>query len=307
MDTCAPIKLPLNYHAQFHQRWSHLNDLHVRNLAWIIDSPVLLNLSHPHWEQRLAQLAPVSPETIDWLTQLDRQPAALMQFLALHAHTRLGLYAENLLAFYFDWCGELAAHSVQVRAKITLGEFDFLLHTASGYEHWEFACKFYLLVAPESALSHYIGPNLVDNLDAKAQKILHAQLALGQHADAQKYLAQPLNASRALLKGWLFYRDRATPALAEISAQHCRGIWCRVSELSQFDGAQFTILSRLAWLAPAKVTHQQTIGGEQLQAKLQQQFVVDNRPVLVAQLLAQDDYFIEIERIFVVPDNWNLA
>ena len=144
IDAGASLTLPLslNYQARFQQRWAHLTDLHVRNLAWIIDAPVLLNLAHPRWESRLTQLAPVSPEISHWLTQLDNQPAALMQFLGLHAHTRLGLYAENLLAFYFDWCGELAAHSVQVRAKTTLGEFDFLLHTASGYEHWEFACKF---------------------------------------------------------------------------------------------------------------------------------------------------------------------
>jgi hypothetical protein len=43
-----------------------------------------------------------------------------------------------------------------------------------------------------------------------------------------------------------------------------------------------------------------------LQMRLEQQFLTDARPVLIAQLKACGEYFIEEERIFIVPNHWNL-
>ena len=298
----------LNYQAQFQQRWPRLTQAHVRSLAWLLDAPGLLNVDHARWNAQVAQLPGLTPEVEDWLQTLDNAPEPLIEFLALHPHTRLGHYAENLLAFYFKWRNQLHAHSLQVRSTTTIGEFDFLLTMPNGLEHWEFACKFYLLVKPEGALSNYVGPNLMDNFDEKSRKIMQAQLALGQHAAAQSYLTEPLTAAKALIKGWLFYPANSTPALPEITPQHCRGLWCRVSELTRFGSLNFSELARLEWLAPARVNSTQLITGAELQTKLQQQFALDFRPVLVAQVERVDtesDAFIEVQRVFVVPDNWN--
>ena len=212
---------------RFQANWPDLTQPHVRNLAWLLDAPDLLQASHPRWQGRLAQLSVPDAATAEWIRQLDRHPEALMAFLALHPHTRLGHYAENLLAFYFGWSGQLAAHGLQVRSHTTIGEFDFLLHSPAGLQHWEFACKFYLLVSPETkrlkkaatkslakmelpaaadtaplsdefhSLSNYVGPNLSDNLGDKLHKIMDAQLSLGQHPAAQRYLTAPLVAARA--------------------------------------------------------------------------------------------------------------
>ncbi|PRC91510.1 DUF1853 family protein [Solimicrobium silvestre] len=295
-----------NYQAQFQQRWPHLNHPHVRSLAWLLDSSILLNTSHSRWDNQLAQLPPVNQTINNWLTELEQDSEPLVHFLALHPHTRLGHYAEHLLAFYFKWSGELVAHSVQVRSHRTIGEFDFLLNTASGLQHWEFACKFYLLVAPETKLSNYVGPNLMDNLNDKSHKIMDAQLILGQHPDAQKYLPAQLSAAKALLKGWLFYPATDTDALGEVAPLHCRGLWCRITELQHYDGDCFAILSRLKWLAPAKAYESETMSRSQLHAFLEQQFLSDSRPVLIAHLVPDGEYFVETERIFVVPDAWNL-
>jgi hypothetical protein len=295
----------LNFQALYQQRWSHLQQPHVRSLAWLLDSPVLLNVQHARWLNQLAQLPPVSAETKAWLIALDQTPEPLLAFLAVHPHTRLGHYAENLLAFYFKWRGELVAHSVQVRAHTTIGEFDFLLNTPDGFEHWEFACKFYLFVEPAQQLSDFVGPNLMDNLNDKSHKIMDAQLALGAHKDAQKYLTHPLSAAKALLKGWLFYPASNSPSLSEVEPQHCRGIWCRLSELSAIDGDKFAVLSRLNWLAPAKLGLENSTSQNQLNLRLTQQFLTDSRPVLIAQLVERDGYLLESERIFVVPDDWN--
>lgn len=294
-----------NYQALFQHRWPQLTHPHVRSLAWLIDSPHLLNTHHPRWNDRLAELSWDSSDA-QWLLELEKKPTSLDDYLAVHHHTRLGNYAEDLLAFYFSWRGTLAAHRVQVRSHTTIGEFDFLLNTKTGLEHWEFACKFYLLVAPETSLSNYVGPNLMDNLQEKSKKIMDVQLALGQHPDAKQYLPTPLSASKALVKGWLFYATNNTSALDEITPEHCRGLWCRLSELKNLNSDCFTLLSRLQWLAPAKVRQTETMPFEQLQAHLTQLFKIDNRPVLVAQLIPVEDFFVECERIFVVPDMWNL-
>lgn len=297
----------LNFQARYQQRWPHLQHPDVRSLAWLLDSPILLNVHYPRWTNQLAQLPSVSAEVKDWLAELDQTPQPLLEFLAVHPHTRLGHYAENLLAFYFKWRGELVAHSVQVRSHTTIGEFDFLLNTPNGFEHWEFACKFYLCVKPGRQLSDFVGPNLMDNLNDKSHKIMDAQLVLGQHKDAQKYLSHPLSAAKALLKGWLFYPVADPVSLPEIEPEHCRGIWCRLSELNAIQGDCFTILSRLNWLAPAKVSMANCLSRDQLFNKLTKQFLSDARPVLIAQLVKWDAYFLETERIFVVPDTWNLT
>ncbi len=301
-----PIPItPNNYQAQFQQRWPHLIHPDVRNLAWLLDAPNLLNRHHPRWNDLLAELPGIEQGTADWLAGLDREPQPLQEFLAVHPHTRLGHYAENLLAFYFGWRGELVAHSLQVIARTTIGEFDFLLNTPDGFEHWEFACKFYLFVESANTLANFVGPNLMDNLNDKSRKIMDAQLALGQHAQAQRYLAAPLHAARALLKGWLFYPSASTASLPEISDVHCRGLWCRLSELANLPGQQFLILTRLRWLAPARVQGAATMSLEQLHRHLEQQFAADARPVLVVSLRACGQSLIETERIFVVPDDWN--
>jgi uncharacterized protein len=296
---------PENYQTRYQRRWRHVQNTHVRSLAWLLDSPSLLNAAHPRWANALAQLPEMSQQVQTWLTDLDRAPQVLEEFLALHPHTRLGHYAENLLAFYFTWKSELVAHSVQVRSHTTIGEFDFLLTTPDGFEHWEFACKFYLFVEPATQLADYVGPNLMDNLNDKSHKIMDVQLALGRHPDAKKYLATPLHAAKALLKGWLFYHRDHMVSLPEVAADHCRGLWCRLSEFPVSAGDQFAILSRLTWLAPAKVGAGQILSRDGLVQHLTKQFVTDNRPVLVAQLCEDCGDWLESERLFVVPDDWN--
>ena len=296
-----------NYQARFQQRWPHLTHPDVRNLAWLLDAPVLLNRQHPRWNGLLAELPEVVQGTADWLAQLNRSPQPLLDFLAIHPHTRLGHYAENLLAYYFEWRGELVAHSLQVRGRTTIGEFDFLLNTPDGFEHWEFACKFYLMVEPANTLANFVGPNLADNLNDKSRKIMQMQLALGQHDEAQKYLTAPLQAARALLKGWLFYPLADSATLPEIAEFHCRGLWCRISDFDKIAGEHFLILTRLRWLAPARVSDVVTMSARQLQEHLAQQFAVDARPVLVVSLCALGASLIETERVFVVPDEWNLS
>jgi hypothetical protein len=307
-----PLAAPVSAcQEQFHRRWNHLLDPHVRALAWLLDAPDLLDPQAAQWQGKIASYA--DADLAAWLTELEQAPEKLQ---ALHRYidslpsTRLGLYAEKLLAFYFEQRQMLVAHSVQVRASKndTIGEFDFLLRLNGGLVHWEFATKFYLLETSGGSLQaeDFLGPNLADSLGAKMQKILQRQLALSQHPAAQVHLSEPLDSAQALVKGWLFYPDEhlRPPAVLGVSANACRGYWCSLSALQLDQSFMYQVLPRQRWLAPAKIALEHVLSPADAQLALSRHFASDASPVLLATLCAEDGYGLEISRGFVVPDDW---
>jgi len=306
------LDLNASFQLQFHHRWNHLNDPHVRALAWLLDAPDLLDPQAPKWRGKIATLGPNAAQDVEgWLAELDRTPDVLHTYLAVQPFTRLGRYAEKLMAFYFQHQGILLAHGLQVRAgkTDTVGEFDFLLRHGDDLVHWEFATKFYLL-APSGAgqePDYFIGPNLADTLGAKMHKILNQQLSLAQHPAAQRHLPQSVVAAQALVKGWLFYHgDNSMPAQSVgVSENHCRGFWCPLAELDACVSGRSAILNRLNWLAPAKTTVAQSLDMPTLRDILTAHFARDTMPVMLALLAPQGDCLIETGRGFVVPNDWH--
>ncbi len=298
---------PDNYQAQFERRWGHLARPHVRALAWLLEAPDLLDPDDPHWEGRIASLGEVTAATRAWLARVDADPSGLDAELGERSYTRLGLYAEKLMAFYFREHGRLVAHGLQVRAarNDTVGEFDFLLDAgAEGVEHIEFATKFYLLEGEAAVrFDTFVGPNLADSLGAKMRKIFDKQLALGSHPAAQEVLPRPVLRARALVKGWLFYPVGVERKMDGISGQHCHGFWCALAELGGLEAERFVVLPRLQWLAPYRGCDE-AVGRAELQAMLAQQFESVPMPVLVAAVEQVDGVQVETARGFIVPDNW---
>ncbi|HEY8606538.1 MAG TPA: DUF1853 family protein [Noviherbaspirillum sp.] len=299
-----------SYQAGFHQRWKHLQDPHVRTLAWLLDAPDLLDADAPRWKGRVASLPPCDQQTRDWLEALDRNPADLHTYLALQPLTRLGRYAEKLLAWYLSRRGDLHAHGVQVRAERgeTIGEFDFLLREGDGLVHWEFATKLYLLESSGHGqhADYFVGPGLADTLGAKVRKIMDQQLSLSQHPAACAQLTLPVHKAQALVKGWLFYRER-TPATPEgIGISHCRGFWRPQGELGGLAADAFAVLPRLQWLAPARAVAGEagTMEPVALACALSRHFASASAPVLVALLRREGDELLEFDRGFIVPDDW---
>jgi hypothetical protein len=306
-----------NYQASFERRWGHLRRARVRALAWLLDAPDLLDIHDPHWEGRIATVGPMTPATERWLAELDHDPSALDAALGARTQTRLGLYAEKLMAFYFAWQGRLVAHGLQVQAgrDATIGEFDFLLDAGpDGVEHIEFATKFYLLqgdvhggVGDDAAASFddFVGPNLADSLGRKMRKVFDRQLQLGTHPAAQELLPRPVTSAKALVKGWLFYPAGTYFAMRGIAAAHCRGFWCALSELETMDADRFLILPRLQWLAPFRASSAiWMLDRAQLAAELSDHFAALGTPVLVAVVKEQPGSIVETERGFIVPDDW---
>ena len=354
-DTPALRSIGETFQHHFERRWSHLTQPDVRALAWLLDAPDLLDPASVLWQRQIATLQPfpasaapsafsapsVSSAISDWLAALERDPAPLHAALGARPYSRLGLYAEKLMAFYFEQQGVLFAHGLQVRASKndTVGEFDFLLRSGEQLLHWEFATKFYLwqpdvdgpiadadagvdvamdtdaMVAAPAAdgahLNRLVGPNLADTLGVKMRKILDRQLALGHHPAAQRLLPQEVDAAQALVKGWLFYPDGVPQPLAGISTMHCHGFWTALAQFGQqgSDGDLFAVLPRMQWLAPFKApadidVFSRAALSDALAARFALVASPAPAPVLVAQVLQQGDWFIEQQRGFIVPDGW---
>lgn len=310
----ASIDIAQSCQERFHRRWGQLADPHVRALAWLIDAPSLLDPAAPQWQGRIAELAPDAGDAARaWLLDLDRSPQALHAHIALHAHARLGRYAEQLMTFYLRHLGVLAAHNLQVRGedKRTLGEFDFLVWRDDALLHWEFATKFYLLQSPpagavkQERADYFVGPNLADSLGAKMQKIFERQLSLSEHPAAHALLPRPVTAAQALVKGWLFYPggDYPVSSAPGVCGLHCRGFWCGLEELPQ--APAYAVLPRLSWLAPARLAAADTLDRAELAARLAVLFANDSAmPVLVALLRMEQGAALEMSRGFIVPEGW---
>ncbi|MGI4717167.1 MAG: DUF1853 family protein [Janthinobacterium lividum] len=306
-----------SYQQGFHRRWGHLRRARVRALAWLLDAPDLLDAADPLWAGRIATIGQVAPATVEWLNRLDHDPAPLDAALGAKVYTRLGLYAEKLMAFYFEQHGRLVAHGLQIRASRndTVGEFDFLLDDGpDAVEHIEFATKLYLLDGEggqrqDWQLNALVGPNLADSLGIKMRKVFERQLSLGAHPAAQAQLPRPVSKARALVKGWLFYPAGSWPAMRGIAAGHCRGFWCALDEIDSLAGEEFLVLPRLQWLAPFKgASAPGMLKRAQLHAELSAQFETSSTPVLVAAVRQAAGNFAgsieEVERGFIVPNDW---
>ena len=304
------------FQSDFQHRWGALRDPHVRALAWLLDAPDLLDINSPRWQGRLASLG--DHPAAEWLQALDQQPSPLHEFLGEQPPVRLGRYAEKLLAWYFARKGILHAHGLQVRDPMegTRGEFDFLLRFPVGLEHWELATKFYLLrpqpaggAMPDQRADrpdYFIGPNLADTLGAKMQKIFGRQLALGEHPAAKALLNEPLVAAKALIKGWLFYRrdDPIDGGAFGVSPAHCRGWWCRIDELESHLSDASVMLQRLSWLAPARVDAEAVGKFPEAKVAIERKLASNDMPVMIANLAQSGGAWVETDRGFVVPSDW---
>lgn len=325
MPAGADTAPALTFQARFERRWGHLVCPPVRALAWLLDSPDLLDAAAPYWTGRIASLGPVGAATASWLAALDADPAPLDAALGGKVYSRLGLYAEKLMAFYFAQHGQLVEHGLQVRVahkggKDTVGEFDFLLQAPAGLRHIEFATKFYLIdsAVDTTDFDLLVGPNLGDTLGRKMRKIFDQQLALAQHPAAQAVLPQPVTSAQALVKGWLYYPPGRDPVVPGLTPDHCRGRWHTLADMAGQAGEsdeQFVVMPRLQWLAPLKVPAARgpddalpptppALSRAELAALLAQKFAADQSPVMVAAVREEGGWLLEEARAFIVPDDW---
>jgi hypothetical protein len=77
-----------------------------------------------------------------------------------------------------------------------------------------------------------------------------------------------------------------------------------MAELDAIQAENFMVIPRLSWLAPAKIISGEGLGKRELRDFLHPHFTGDNMPVLVAILEPANDSLVEVDRGFIVPDDW---
>lgn len=297
-----------------------LHDPAVRDLAWVIGAPGLLEAATPPYQGRVVDDAWCSAQLqncTSWLQALDRSPQPLHQYIATRATRRLGHYFETLIIFWLSHNADthIIATNLQVQDELrTLGEYDLLFRDVDGkITHWEAAVKFYLQQEPVAEQHAFIGPGTRDRLDLKLDRVFQHQLLLGESAAGQQALPPGirLDRARAFIKGYLFYHasSPAGSAVPGISAKHLRGWWARhtLDNLPQVSSeSRWTLLPRLSWLAPARLhAGAEVMTCEALNTRLDTHFSTSPDAVLLFEMQqSQTGLWEEISRGFVVCKTW---
>lgn len=296
-----------------------LHDPAVRDLAWVIGSPGLIDASHPAYFGRVVDDAWCTAQLQNcaaWLAELDLAPQALHEYIAARPTRRLGHYFESLIKFWLTHLPEthIIATNLQVQnEQRTLGEYDFLFRDATAACHWEAAVKFYLQQEPLAEQRAFIGPGTRDRLDLKLDRVFQHQLLLS-HTPAGQQALPPglqLDKTQAFIKGYLFYHASACSKMeiAGVSAAHLGGWWVRHSleQIPQVSAeSRWIMLPRLRWLAPARLAADaEVMTSAQLNSRLNEHFNLGKEALLVFEMArSTTGEWREISRGFVVCETW---
>ena len=292
----------------------------VRDLAWACFSPTLFHSEQLSDDgQNIANCGMgLTPQRLDWLEHVDKQPAALHKHLKQLHNDRLGLYFESLWHFFLQEDAEvdLIAHNLPVREKgRTIGEFDCLYYCRQRNRHFhlELAVKYYLghrQSTTNQRASHWrewLGPNNTDNLDRKINHLTQHQIQLGDHPAAREPLEQ-LGIStldrEIEMKGYLF-QSLDDPLAAPYAHNHQNKLcqWLTIDQLKghidSCDSSHFLNLPKPQWLAPSRADAggEKLMGREQTLGILTEHFQQHGRPQLIA---AFDETGDEAQRFFVI-------
>jgi hypothetical protein len=255
---------------------SDLNRLHhpqVRDLAWLLQAPDLLDTPFPG-RPSLSNLGLDDPdERRSWLNSLEQDPQALETVTGPRLAGRLGLYHEALWHFLLAYAPgtRLLAHNLPVRdGKRTLGEIDVLYNTRNDPHpiHLELAVKYYLGLpegpgAPDSQ-ARWIGPGCADSLAIKRQRTITSQLPLSHTPEAQAVLAaytgllpqQRLAMPGVLFQPWAPDTTFDLPAPREATPDTLTGDWLPITDwLRYMNNRQHwrgAFLNKPYWLAPPR-------------------------------------------------------
>lgn len=229
-----------NFAYKFEFNSMNFSNTHVRNLYWLVFSPCLKSEAAFEREQML-----LTNELMDewrsahltWFEELDMYPIPMGNFLTTQLQTtRLGMYAEKLLHFYFLHAPgfELLVANEQIPPTgVTESEIDFCVQWKGRILHIELAVKFFL----ETSGKEWVGPNRRDSLAQKWKKMSALQIPTARQALVERYGDSV--ESFVMLKGY-FFRHLDT-----------QNWWCTYAEILQqdLDGARFAFPEKSEWLS----------------------------------------------------------
>ena len=278
----------------------------VLDLLWAVNSPSLLRVAENQGFD--------SP--VRMLHQRDIQTADLVDFMAKGSTRSLGQYFERLISFWLHKIRQVDVlyESFVIRErKRTIGEIDFIfIDEQSRMTHWEVAVKFYLFSSDTYGLgSHYLGPNAVDTLDRKLERLLHHQLQRSEKLFPDVEVREPY------VKGRIFYpllQPDRSPVHSSLSDSHLVGSWVRHADAGmllrsagrQLDTVAYRVLDKPHWLAEvfSYQGNETMMSSREFSAFAAHHFSESQRCLLVAQLDFDGEGYHESGRFFIVPNDW---
>jgi hypothetical protein len=229
-----------NFALMFVFKSMNFSNPHVRNLYWLVFSPCLTTGSE--FEHAALWLPNELMDEwkdahLTWFEELDMYSVPMENFLTTELQsTRLGVYTEKLLHFYFlnaPGFRLLVANEQVPSTGITVSEIDFCVQWKERILHIELAVKFFL----ETSGKVWVGPNRRDSLAQKWGKMSSLQIPTARQILVERYGDSV--ESFVILKGY-FFRHLDT-----------QNWWCTSVELSrqQLDGARFAFPEKSEWLS----------------------------------------------------------
>ncbi|MCH2230344.1 MAG: DUF1853 family protein [Crocinitomicaceae bacterium] len=173
-----------------------------------------------------------------------------------HPEKRLGKRAEQ---FFIERLTnskdqEVVCQNVQIKVgKITVGEIDCIVNSNGSLVHVEHIYKFYLYdeTIGQSEIDHWIGPNRIDSLLFKLDKLKEKQLPLLRTKEAENLLKslkiRPESLEQKVhFKAQLFVPHGKTVLFESINKDAVAGWYYRKSELPK--SARYFLPSKIEWL-----------------------------------------------------------
>lgn len=286
----------------------NFRSVHLNRIHWAIFSPALMD--YPFSVNYVRDEA--HRESLEnLLSSLESNSSEVDQHFNPLGNLPMGKYFEQLVFFMLkhDNRYELLLANHQIReGNRTVGELDLIVKDVQTRkrEHWEIALKFYLQCDESPKHQKLIGPNAVDNLGRKMEKLTKRQMPLSNHSSVKYLVGAEKTEPKLFLKGQLFYRLGKTSILPSHSnPNHEKRWWCYTSEVDEMisDELKWCILEKPNWIG---IYQQQTdaLSSDEIKSMLQTHFESQNSSVLIAGMSKTENAWIEQTRGFVVNNNW---
>lgn len=277
----------------------------VNDLAWSIGSPCLTRHQDYHNHHLVAD---------DWcqqqisnnhalLLEQDESPHLIQAYLSKMPAFKLGLYFENLIAywFYIHPEFEILHQNLVISSEIrTIGEFDLIIRETTSQKiiHVEIAVKFFLEIL-SSNKTHWLGPNLIDSLDSKFDKLVNKQIKLSSNEEAVSVLKRKniqIDEHWIILKGRLFKQNGFN------ESKHC---WINIDSFVDVedDNSQWVILPKTHWLSEINNLQYNFLPNEQYDKNSINSVLIERlkkSPLCLAKIVND----IEVKRLFITPNDW---
>ncbi|MFL0799795.1 MAG: DUF1853 family protein [Agarilytica sp.] len=303
----------------------------VRDLAWLLLSPALI-------DQNLGEFSAYQPcptpesqaALINWLRTVDAAITAdnnTPHAIDRRRFRRLGIYCESLFNFYLENTPE-EKNTVYKNFRVqgenqTIGECDVVLANTKPYlTHIEIAVKFFLQTQPGATEWHsWLGPNAIDRLDIKLERMRSHQLPLPQRKDTEEIFRALKNenkkpekiASLHFIKGILFTPfngDLITQLPKNTNPNLLHSQWITISNFLDHisnNDAEFTLCDKMEWLTGPEKHNASGPNGVINQMRSLYEIAQKERrtpPGLMVWQTDPHDNYDTPARFMVVPDNW---